>query len=164
MLIMPGQSVEAGMSLWTVAVTWPHYERRVEKALAQHGFDHYLPKFKTERRATALLFPRYVFAGPAEQWQQLRKVYGVSRLLRRGDLPATVPEDCVLALQNKEDAEGFIKLPRRPRFRVGQRVRITLGAFTGQIGTYRGRKRNRDRIDLELGEVILPVNNLVEVE
>lgn len=149
------------MPLWTVAVTWPHYERRVEKMLAQHGFDHYLPKFKTDRRATALLFPRYVFAGPVSEARRIRRVHGVSRLLRNGDRPAMIPEEEVSKLRAKEDAEGFIKLPRRPRFRIGQRVRITLGAFTGQIGAYRGRKRNRERVDLVIGEVTLPLNNLV---
>ena len=146
--------------VWTVAVTWPHYERRVERAMTQHGFACYVPKYKNRER-TRLLFPRYVFAGPFDEWRALREVHGVSRLLRTGDRPAMVPEECVQALRAREDREGFVQLPRRPRFKVGQRVRITLGAFTGLVGVYRGRRRNRDRVGLILGEVTLPMDNLM---
>jgi hypothetical protein len=70
------------MRLWAVAVTWPRYERRVERTLARHGFAFYLPRCKTRKQRTVLLFPRYLFVGPVEQWVALRQVYGISKLLR----------------------------------------------------------------------------------
>ena len=151
------------MGEWAIAVTWPLYERRVARALVRDGYDCYLPKFKTRRRRTALLFPRYIFAGPAEEWRELREVHGVSRLLRSGDHPATIPDECVKALRAREDAHGFIKLPAKPKFTIGQRVRITLGAFTGLVGIYKGSSRHghSERISLVLGDVVLPAGNLV---
>jgi hypothetical protein len=50
--------------------------------LARYGFAFYLPKYKTRHERVALLFPRYIFAGPADQWVALRNIYGVSKLLR----------------------------------------------------------------------------------
>jgi hypothetical protein len=67
------------MGAWVVGVTQPSRERRVARALKQRGLQHYLPKFKTRRRRTALLFPRYIFAGPAEEWREVRRVQGISR-------------------------------------------------------------------------------------
>jgi hypothetical protein len=52
-------------------------------------------------------------------------------------------------LRAREDANGFIKLPRPARLRVGQRVRIALGPFTGLYGIYRGGRRNHDLVELQ---------------
>jgi transcription antitermination factor NusG len=117
-----------------------------------------LPKYKTHHQRVAFLFPRYIFTGPAEQWAALRNIYGVRKLLRQGDEQlATVPDAAVAALRAREDPQGFIKLPRPARLRVGQRVRIALGPFTGLYGIYRGGRRNHDLVELRLGQVSLPV-------
>lgn len=152
------------MTTFAVAVTWPHYERRVEKALQQAGFEYYVPKCKSAKRRTCLLFPRYVFAGPYESWRELRQVYGISRLLRSGEQPAVVEEKTLDVLKAREDKAGFVKLPQHhvARLKVGQKVRITLGAFAGLRGRYRGQTKKRwERVELPLGEVTLPVGNLV---
>jgi transcription antitermination factor NusG len=149
--------------LWVVAVTWPRYERRVARAFAREGFEFYLPKVRTPHQRIGPLFPRYIFAGPPEQWVALRQIYGVSRLLRSGERLATVPDECVTTLRAREDREGLVRLPRALRFRVGQRVRITLGAFTGLSGIYIGNgKRNRDFVSLAtVGTGSLPAGNLI---
>src|SRR5262249_46224632 len=69
------------MHLWVVAVTWPRYERRVARALARYGFDFYLPRYKTSHQRVALLFPRYIFAGPVEQWA--RSFHHVTKFISR---------------------------------------------------------------------------------
>jgi transcription antitermination factor NusG len=148
---------------WAVAVTWPNYERRVERALHKDGFEVYLPRLRNPR---TLLFPRYVFAAPGELWCHLRKVYGVSKLLHSDDeRPALVPDDQLSHIRQHEDKDGFIQLPTKPRFRRGQRVRITLGAMTGQVGTYQGfKRRNVELVRLALGTVSVPYGNLVSAE
>jgi transcription antitermination factor NusG len=152
---------------WAVAVTWPNYERRVERALQQNGFEVYLPRLRNPR---TLLFPRYVFAAPdhsaRRDHSEIRKVYGVSKLLRSDDeQPALVPDDQLLHIRQHEDKDGFIQLPSKPRFRRGQRVRITLGALTGQVGTYQGlKRRNVELVRLALGTVSVPYGNLVCAE
>ena|SRR5215471_21763889 len=124
--------------------TWPRYERRVERALAQHGFDFYLPRYKTRHQRVALLFPRHLYrAGGA--MARIAKYLRCEQIAAVGCSLPLVPDECVAALRAREDHQGFVKLPRRaPRFRVGQRVRITLGVFTGLSGIYRGGKRNRE--------------------
>ena len=151
------------MKLWCVAVTWPRYERRVARALARNGFNFYLPKCRTLHQRVGLLFPRYIFAGPPEQWVALRQIYGVSQLLRTGERVATIPDECVATLKAREDREGLVRLPRPLRFHVGQQVRVTLGVFTGMRGIYCGcDKRNRDYVDVPaLGHITLPAGNLI---
>ena len=156
------------MANWAVAVTWPNYERRVEKALRAHGFEAYLPRLRGQQQTRALLlFPRYVFAAPGEQWHSFYKMHGVSRLLRvvgEDERPAVVSDRQLEHLREQEDKHGFIQLPTKPRFRKGQRVRITLGVFTGQVGTYQGFKRRVELVRLALGIVSVPYGNLVVAE
>lgn len=159
------------MANWAVAVTWPNYERRVERTLLQQGFEAYLPRLRLRRRGrqpqrTLLLFPRYVFAAPGERWRYLYKVHGVSKLLRPAgeEAPAVVSDRQLDCLREQEDKYGFIQLPTKPRFRRGQRVRITMGAMTGQIGTYQGFKRRCELVRLALGVVSVPYGNLVVAE
>jgi hypothetical protein len=128
----------------------------VERALARYGFDFYLPRYKTRHERAALLFPRYIFAGPVEEWVALRRIYGVSKLLRQGNEQlATVPDTAVAALRAREDANGLVKLPRPARLCVGQRVRISFGPLVGLYRIYRGSRRNRARVELRLGQVSL---------
>jgi transcriptional antiterminator RfaH len=129
--------------------------------LARNGFNFYLPKCRTLHQRVGLLFPRYIFAGPPEQWVALRQTWGVARLLRTGLELATVPDEALAALKAREDRKGLVRLPRPPKFRPGQKVRITLGAFTGLTGVYRGSKGSREWVELTLGQVTLPLGNLV---
>jgi|SRR5215831_2076947 transcriptional antiterminator RfaH len=153
------------MHPWLVAITWPRYERRVARALTRYGFQHYLPRYRTHHDRVALLFPRYIFAGPAERWPALRNIYGINKLLRQGyEQLATVPDAAVAALRAREDRDGFVRLPRPPRLRVGQRVRIVLGPLTGLYATYRGGRRNHDLVELQLGQVSLPTGALIAAE
>jgi len=43
-------------------------------------------------------------------------------------------------------------------------VRIVLGPFTGLYKIYRGGRRNHDLVELQLGQVSLPLGNLVAAE
>jgi transcription antitermination factor NusG len=147
-----------------IAVTFPQYERRVERALKERGLNCYLPRYRrVASKRTTLLMPRYIFAGPPEAWAEVRKINGVSRLLRKSDnQPALVQDHELAHIRKYEDENGLIKLPRKPRFRRGQRVRITLGALTGLVGIYQGLSRkSREKILLALGEVSLPEGNLI---
>jgi transcription antitermination factor NusG len=147
-----------------IAVTFPQYERRVELALKQRGLHCYLPRYRSHNKRTTLLMPRYVFAGPPEAWAEVRKINGVSRLLRRksDNQPALVQDRELDHIRKYEDENGLIKLPSKPRFRHGQRVRITLGALTGLVGVYQGLSRkSREKVLLVLGEVTLPEGNLI---
>jgi hypothetical protein len=47
---------------------------------------------------------------------------------------------------------------------MSTRPRIALGPFTGLYGIYRGGRRNHDLVELQLGQVSLPVGNLIAAE
>lgn len=56
--------------------------------------------------------------------------------MRHGNSPAPVPEEVIDELKAREDANGFVKLPQRPRFAPGDKVRVTGGAFCDCVGLY----------------------------
>ena len=66
-----------------------------------------------------------------------------------------------MALKARETG-GLIDLPRLPKFRTGDRVRVTSGPFAGHVGLYAGMKP-RERVEVLLAilggaqRVTLPV-------
>jgi transcriptional antiterminator RfaH len=60
-----------------------------------------------------------------------------------------VPVGIVEALKNREDANGFIQLDCRPRFHVGDKIRVLDGAFTACLGLFEG-MAERERIAILL--------------
>jgi transcriptional antiterminator RfaH len=90
------------------------------------------------------LFPSYLFIWIAAGWWNARWCPGIVRLLVNGDTPMVVPDNLINEIKSRERG-GLIELPRRDAFQVGDQVRITAGAFTGQLGLYQG-MRARDRV------------------
>jgi transcriptional antiterminator RfaH len=60
-----------------------------------------------------------------------------------------VADHVVAMLKNREDASGFIRLDQRPRFNIGDQVRVLEGVFNASIGIYDGMPE-RDRIAILL--------------
>jgi transcription antitermination factor NusG len=91
-----------------------------------------------------LLFPGYLFCLIELQWSQARFSPGVVRLVMDGVVPATVPDTVISSLKAREIG-GLIELPKPPRFRRGDHVRVLRGPFAGHVGLYAGMKP-RDRV------------------
>jgi transcriptional antiterminator RfaH len=133
---------------WYVAQTQPHAEKKASEHLRRQGFGVYLPRYLKQRRharrverTAAPLFPRYVFVSielVTQRWLSIDSTFGVSRLIRAGDLPAPIPQTIIDALKCREDANGFVQLIRRPRFAPGDKIRIVGGAFCDCCGLYEG--------------------------
>src|SRR5215469_3996208 len=68
-------------------------------------------------------------------------------------LTAGAPKSSQTSPPRHRHLRGADVLPRAARLRVGQRVRIALGPFTGFYGIYRGGRRNHDLVELRLGQV-----------
>jgi transcriptional antiterminator RfaH len=146
-------------SRWYVVQTQPHAESKAVEHLARQGFGAYLPRYLKRRRharkvelIAAPLFPRYLFVAvdlEMQRWRAIHSTSGVSRLVCNGDEPAPVPLDVVTALQQREDAAGFVKLERRPQFAPGERVRVVDGIFTDTLGLFEG-MADRDRVAILL--------------
>jgi transcriptional antiterminator RfaH len=146
-------------SRWYVVQTQPHAEAKAVEHLARQGFGAYLPRYLKRRRharkvelIAAPLFPRYLFVDvdlETQRWRAIHSTSGVSRLVCNGDEPAPVPLDVVSALQQREDAAGFVKLERRPQFTPGERVRVVDGIFTDRLGLFEG-MADRERVAILL--------------
>jgi transcriptional antiterminator RfaH len=144
---------------WYVAHTHPHAEAKATAHLSRQGFDVYFPRYIKRRRharrietVPAPLFPRYLFVAidlNAQRWRSIFSTVGVSRLVCNGEHPSPVPVGIVEALKNREDANGFIQLDCRPRFHVGDKIRVLDGAFTACLGLFEG-MAERERIAILL--------------
>src|SRR5262245_11289083 len=138
------------MSDWWVVQTEANFEHVARLLLMRLGFVTYAPRTRVRGRV-AQLFPTYVFVGVREQFYPILWTNRVVRLLMAGDQPATVKGEIVAHIRKRE-VGGFVKLPLPNRqLKPGQKVRVTNGAFQGQIGLYAGQTgRHRERGLVEL--------------
>ena len=131
---------------WCAAQLQPQRDGLALNFLRQAGFETYAPRLRERRRAhgravvrTPLLFPGYAFVLITLQWHTARWAPGVVRLIMDGIAPAVVPATVIDGLKARE-VGGLIELPRPPKFRPGDRVRVLHGPLIGQIGLYAGMK------------------------
>jgi transcriptional antiterminator RfaH len=144
---------------WFVAHTHPHAEVKACLHLERQGFEFYLPRYLKRRRharkvdtVAAPLFPRYLFIAvdmTAQRWRSINSTIGIARFVCNGDEPVAVPEGVIDGLKFREDADGFIKLDRRPKLGVGDKVRVLDGAFADCLGLFEGFS-DRERVTILL--------------
>lgn len=144
---------------WYVVQSHPNAERRAALHLERQGFLTYLPRYLKRRRharrleiVPAPLFPRYLFVGidlEVQRWRSVFSTVGVSRLVCNGDRPTAVPDQVIEGLRVREDADGFVRLDERPRFRPGDKIRFLDGTFADCLGLYVG-MRDHDRVAILL--------------
>jgi transcriptional antiterminator RfaH len=145
------------MTDWWVVQTEANFEHVARLLLMRLGLTTYSPRIKIRGRI-AQLFPSYIFVCVADRWYPILWTNHVVRLLMAGDQPATVKGEIVTHIRKRE-VGGFVKLPLpNRRLKPGQKVRVTNGAFQGQIGLYEGMSgRDREKVLLELLGQIVPV-------
>jgi transcriptional antiterminator RfaH len=134
------------MMRWYVAHTQPQGEAKACWHLRNQGLVAFLPRYLRRRRharridwVPAPLFPRYLFIGmdlETARWRAIRSTVGVAGLVCHGDLPTSVPEGIVEALQARENDKGMVALQAAPPFGKGDQVHITEGALRGLSGLY----------------------------
>jgi transcriptional antiterminator RfaH len=131
---------------WYVVETHPHAELKAAAHLLRQGFETYLPRTLKRRnharrieRVAAPLFPRYLFVAidrTAQRWRCIRSTFGVARFVSNGEDPAWVPDAVVDGLRARQDAQGFIGLASRPRFKPGETVCVRDGVFAACLGLF----------------------------
>src|SRR5262245_62292494 len=143
------------MSYWCAAQLQPSRDGLALNFLKQAGFETYAPRLRERSTAygrkvvrTPLLFPGYAFVAIELQWHDARWAPGVVRLIMDGVSPAIVPDATIAALRARE-VGGLIELPKPPRFKPGDRVRVLHGPLIGQVGLYAGIKP-RQRVEVLL--------------
>lgn len=132
-------------SSWYVVRTKPHSEGRAADHLQRQGFGTYLPRYLKQRRharrielVRAPLFPSYLFVSfdvDADRWIPIRSTLGAVDLIRYVDgRPIPLPTTVIDKIREQEDGRGLVRLIDRLALRPGDRVAVTRGAFTEQIG------------------------------
>jgi transcriptional antiterminator RfaH len=140
---------------WYVVQTHGHAETKALTHLARQGFAAYLPRYLKRRRharrietVAAPLFPRYLFVTVdmmCQRWRSIHSTIGVSRLVCNGDEPVPVADNVIETLRAREDGQGFVMLRQRPRFALGEKVRVLDGVFADCLGLFDGMK-DSDRV------------------
>jgi transcriptional antiterminator RfaH len=133
---------------WYVVQTRPQAETKAAAHLGRQGFEIYLPRYLKRRRharrvdmVAAPLFPRYMFVAidvAVQRWRSIHSTVGVARLVCNGELPAEVPESVISGLRLGEDERGFVRLEKRPAFRLGDKIRVLDGVFAACLGLFEG--------------------------
>jgi transcriptional antiterminator RfaH len=144
---------------WYVVQTHVHSETKAVGHLNRQGFSTYLPLYLKRRRharkvevVAAPLFPRYLFVAidrMSQRWRSVQSTIGVAHLVANGDEPATVSHGVIAELRARQDDRGFIQLDPRPRFALGEKVRVVEGIFDACIGLFDG-MADRERVAILL--------------
>lgn len=143
---------------WYLVYCKPRQEIVARENLARQGFETYLPFIREIRRRRGKrvtlvgpMFPRYLFvhlSSRTDNWAPIRSTLGVVSLVRFGRSAARVPDDLIVLLQSRENAEGVQVLPPE-EYKPGSRVRITQGGFAGYEGIFQA-VSGRDRVTVLL--------------
>ena len=144
---------------WHVVQTHTHAETKARIHLARQGFEAYLPRYLKRRRharridmVASPLYPRYLFVSfntAVHRWRSIQSTIGVARLVCNGDTPASIDHSMIDGLKSRENADGFIRLEQRPRFAIGDQVRIREGVFCDCLGLFESFS-DRDRVTILL--------------
>ena len=131
------------MQRWHVVHTQPRAEEKALWHLCNQGFRCFLPKLRKVRRharreniVVEPLFPRYLFTSfdsAITRWSPINGSRGVVGIITNGSAPIPVPVGIVEGLQTAADRDGVTPLGVLARLSKGCKVRITAGAFGGQI-------------------------------
>ncbi|MCP3669568.1 MAG: transcription/translation regulatory transformer protein RfaH [Gammaproteobacteria bacterium] len=126
-------------SAWRLVYTKPRQEIEASKQLERQGYTIYLPMLRKRIRqcgemvsSQVPLFPRYLFIHLTEgldDWGPIRSTRGVSGLVRFGMKLAHVPDGFIADIREREMEDGFC-CEATPRFKQGDKVRITDGPFS----------------------------------
>lgn len=137
------------MSYWAVAQTETRREHIARQFLMRAGFVTYCPRIKRQGSIVPL-FPSYLFIQIESAWYQARWSVGIRKILMSGEAPAHMADDIIDAIRGRE-IDGLVTLPRAPRLKPGQKVRVVRGSFEGLVGIYDGMSGiDRERILLDL--------------
>lgn len=133
---------------WYVVQTHQHAEAKAVAHLLRQGFEAYLPRYLKRRRharrtdiVAAPLFPRYLFVAidlSAQRWRAIQSTSGVAQLVSCSGEPAAVATSVVEELRKLEDQGGYVRLPPRPLFKPGDKIRVLDGVFSSCLGLFEG--------------------------
>lgn len=155
-------------SFWYAVYTSSRHEKRVAQHLTSRAIEHFLPLYRTRHKwrdgsrvvVDLPLFPGYLFVriGRRDRARVLSVPGALAVVGGTGGEPAAVPEAAIHSLRMGL-AQSVVE--PHPLLTVGQRVRISSGAFAGMAGVVMRRKSGL-RVILTFEEILQSV--AVEVD
>jgi len=134
------------MKHWYVVHTKPRQEILALENLERQSFETWLPLIKQNRRRRGKnvgciepLFPRYLFIKldlGQDNISSIRSTFGVSKLVRFGEVPTPVPQGLVSTLKCQADPSTGLIRPAEEFFSEGTEVTILEGPFAGLNAIY----------------------------
>ena len=120
------------MNNWYLIQTKPRQEALAEENLTNQGYLVFYPQANINNKVVAL-FPRYLFIqldNKSQNWSPIHSTKGVLNFVRFGVQFAKVPDEVICCIHDRlnETTNKYIDLDR---FKSGNKVQITEGAFTG---------------------------------
>jgi len=163
--IAPGQGV-AG-SQWYAAYTCTHHEKRVAQQLSERHVENFLPLYRSVRRwkdrrkeLQLALFPSYVFVHmDLKDRLQVLQLPGVVRFVSFGGAPAPLLDSEIETL--RLGSANPTHVAPHPYLKVGRRVRVKSGPFSGTEGIL---VRRRDGCRVVVSIALLMRSVSVEVD
>ncbi len=157
------------MKQWFVAQTQPGKETLSQAHLERQSFPSFLPVYlktirhaRQEKEVLRPLFPGYIFVEidpERDQWRSINGTRGISALLTQDNKPIPVPLPIIQQLQNEQKETGAISLDALGLFKIGEKVRLTEGAFEDQVAVISALS------DKDRAKVLLQfMNRTIEVE
>ncbi|MBS1269289.1 MAG: Transcription antitermination protein RfaH [Gammaproteobacteria bacterium] len=157
---------------WYLVYAKPQKEELARVNLDHQGYPTYLPMMRTPRRKMGRriirvepMFPRYLFIHldtETDNWAPIRSTLGVSKLVRFGMFPPSVPDDLIAALHTRDNASGVQDVPLNA-FEKGQKVRIEEGPFMGYEGIFLA-QTSQERVSILLDIVGKAARAQVNIE
>jgi transcriptional antiterminator RfaH len=134
------------MPYWCAARAPAQREALAEHFLKQQGYAVYLPRLRQHRvnhgrkiETRPPLFPGYLFVWIVLQWHTARWCPGTLGLVMNCGVPVSVP-DRVLEEIRKREVRGLVELPKAPRLKPGDPIRVRYGPLAGHVGLFDGMK------------------------
>ncbi len=133
---------------WYAAYTCANHEKSVARQLAERGFEHFLPLYRSMRRWSDRrvqldlpLFPGYVFVRLAlHERLRVLDIPSVVHLVGFNGLPAALPDEEMEILRSA--LSQSLRAEPHPFLTVGRRIRINRGPLAGLTGVLK-RQKNR---------------------
>lgn len=160
--VLPSETAlaaEFAIPHWYAAQTCSRHEKKAAEHLAQRGIESYLPLYVTQRRwadrrarVELPLFPGYLFVHlPLAERLKVLQLPGVVRLVSTRGRAVPLPASEIEALRQGLKAGG--RAEPHPFLKVGRRIRVVSGPFTGISGVLM-RKKDSLRVVVSL-EIIM---------
>ena len=136
---------------WAVAILSPQCERKATENLARKKLTYFFPRIKRTVRHRGkrvhhldALFPNYLFLLLQDAWHEVFDMHGISGLIMSGEHPAVLGDEVVETIKARCDRDGVYVAPVKPRFRVGDKVKVGAGPLAGSVGLYAGSAKERE--------------------